>query len=644
MSIMIKIAVPLIATILLSACGGSGTKNAKKSTDDTDSTPATSTPTITTPPETTPPKTTTPPVIPPPTTAPPVTPPPKTAPPVVPPKTSSTSHKVKNQSEASKFLNRATFGPTVKSINNLVGKKTYENWLNEQYNAKPTLHTPKVKELGKKMCANENDDGEKNIDSWEYVFPRHQIWWETAMDSKDQLRQRVAFALSEILVISNSEGLGLSEFELAVTSYYDILVKHAFGNYRDILEDVTLHPAMGDFLSMTRNQKENIAEGIRPDENYARELLQLFAIGVHELNIDGTDKLDANNQPIPTYNQKTIEEFAKVFTGWTYSGVDWNEYYGNADHTKPLVAIEKYHDKKQKTLLNGAISPASQTAKTDLKFALDNIFKHDNVAPFISKQLIKRLITSNPSPAYVARVATIFNDNGKGVKGDLKAVVNAIMLDDEALAAKKPNTFGKLREPLLRMSHLWRAFSMQKSLKKGHYWQSDRTCGQGSYPFFIFWDSITNFGEQTAQNPLGAKSVFNFFRPDYSPNGALNDKGLAAPEFQIMNENTLTSNTNLLHYMVMFFSDTKALKPKLDDHSLLNLSKEAELAKDTDKLLNHLSLILLNNEMSASLRAILKEHLNLKDIYPEEKDEALLAKAQEAILLIISSPEYLIQR
>jgi len=558
------------------------------------------------------------------------------------PPSSSSNHTIKNKTEASKFLNRSTFGPTKNSINALVSKKTYENWLSEQFNTAATLHAPQVKTLANNMCANINSNGETVIDSWEFAFARHQIWWKTAIKSDDQLRQRVALALSEILVISSSEGLGLSEFEYAIASYYDILVKNAFGNYRDILEEVTLHPAMGDFLSMTRNQKANAAEGVRPDENYAREILQLFTIGVHELNIDGTEKQGSNGKAIATYNQKTIEEFAKVFTGWNYADIDWHDYFGSADHKLPLVAVEQYHDTTEKKLLNNEVSPSGQSAKDDLTFALNNIYKHPNIAPFISKQLIQRLVTSNPTPAYVRRVATIFNDNGSGVKGDLKAVVKAILLDDEALAENKPDNFGKLREPLLRISHLWRTFKMQSSLKKGHYWEPDKTCGKGNYPYFIFWDAITSFEKKTAQSPLGAKSVFNFFRPDFSPNGVLNDQGLVAPEFQIINENTLTSNTNLLHDMVTYFSDDNAPTPKLEGHSKLNLSEEASLAQNTDELLDHLSLVLLNNEMSTSLRDILKEHLDLPDAY-KDADKPLLEKAREAILLIISSPEYLIQ-
>ena len=597
MSRIIKIAILCVIPLLVNACGGGGSGDDGTKAD----TPLTDTPT-----------------------------------------TSIGSSKVANQRDAARFLTRSTFGPTKNSINNLLAKETYENWLNEQFTASPTYHLPRVKNLSVKMCSDKNDQGEKS-DSWEIQFPRHHVWWEAATKAEDQLRQRVAFALSEILVISDSEGLGLSGYQLAVTSYYDILVKHAFGNYRTLLEEVTLHPAMGDFLSMSRNQKANEEGTIRPDENYARESLQLFTIGVHELNIDGTEKLDANNEAIPTYNQKTIEEFAKVFTGWSYADKEWNRYAGNSDRTKPLKAFEEYHDTSAKNLLNGAISPAGQTAQADLDFALDNIFNHPNVGPFISKQLIKRLVTSNPSPEYVARVAEKFNDNGSGVKGDMKAVVAAILLDDEALSTNKPVNFGKLREPMLRMSHLWRAFNMQTSLRVGHYWDAERTCGQNSYPSYNFYNSLPSFASTTGQGPMQARSVFNFFRPDFTPTGLLNDNGLSAPEFQIINENTMVGSTNLYHLLIEKFSTSDAFNPRLGDYSKFDLREVTTLAADTEKLLNYLSLVLLNKEMSASLRTILTEHLNQVDVYDEGR-EGQFQKAREAIMLIVSSPEYLIQR
>jgi hypothetical protein len=314
-----------------------------------------------------------------------------------------------------------------------------------------------------------------------------------------------------------------------------------------------------------------------------------------------------------------------------------------------LIAVEKYHDTSEKTLLKDETIPAKQSAKADLTQALDNIFKQANVAPFISKQLIQRLVTSNPSPAYVKRVSEVFNNNGKGIKGDLEAVVSAILLDEEALSpSKQTDNFGKLREPVLRLSHLWRAFKMQASLKIGHRWDADKTCGQGTYSYYNFWSGMSGFGNKIGQGPLQASSVFNFFRPDFSPNGALNDKGLSAPEFQIINENTIVGASNLIHNMITEFSDSKplvqALKGKGKEQlSQLNLGIETTLAKDTNELLSHLDLVLLNNEMSDPLKTILQEHLNKPKIYVSG-EEGQLEKAREAILLITSSPEYLIQR
>ena len=565
------------------------------------------------------------------------------APDPVTPEPSNNDVKVSNQSNAAKFLNRATFGPTEESINQLLNQSTYQNWINEQFSTAPTYHLPQVKILGKKMCANLNDDGETRVDSWEYRFPRHHVWWEAATKADDQLRQRVALALSEILVISDSDGLGLSVFHLAVTSYYDVLIKHAFGNYRDLLEEVTLHPAMGDFLSMTRNQKENTEGTIRPDENFARENLQLFTIGVHELNIDGTKKRDGSNNFIPTYDQKMIEEFAKVFTGWSYADKEWHQWAGQANRLVPLKAFEEYHDTSAKTLLDGETSPSGQTAQEDLDFALDNIFKHPNIAPFISQQLIQRLVTSNPTPEYVARVAEKFNDNGDGIKGDMKAVVSAILLDEEALAETKPDSFGKLREPMLRMSHLWRVFKMQPSLRTGHYWEPERGCGQGNYPSYNFYQAISRLNRDLGQGPLQARSVFNFFRPDFSPNGLLNDNGLVAPEFQIINENTMVSSTNLYHLLVERFATDETFTPALEKYSNFDMSDVTDMASDTDDLLDYLDLVLLNNEMSSSLRTILAEHLNTPDVFGDAR-EGQFQKAREAIMLVIGSPEYLIQK
>ncbi len=661
MSKKYKVAILFISMLALTACGGGGSSsnnNAQAPEPSTPVTPDPVTPDPVTPDPVTPDPVAPDPVAPDPVTPDPVTPDPLTPDPVTPdpvtpdpvtpdlvtpePVTPDLNN-VKNQSDAAKFLNRATFGPTKDSIDELMARNTYENWINDQYNTNPSYHFSRVKSLGQKMCAHINDEGEIRVDSWEYRFARHHIWWDNAAKANDQLRQRVALALSEILVISDSEGLGLAEYHLAVTSYYDVLVKHAFGNYRDLLEDVALHPAMGDFLSMTRNQKENEDGTIRPDENFARENLQLFTIGVHELNLDGTKKRDGNNEFIPTYDQKTIEEFAKVFTGWSYADKNFHEWAGNANRTIPLKAFEDYHDTSAKTLLGGEISPSGQTALADLRFAMDNIFKHPNIGPYIGKQLIQRLVTSNPSPAYVSRVASKFNDNGNGVKGDMKAIISAILLDPEALAETKPDNFGKLREPMMRMSHLWRAFKMQPSLRIGHYWNSDKRCGQGTYPSYNFYGGLPQFNRDLGQGPLQARSVFNFFRPDFSPNGLLNDNGLNAPEFQIINENTMVSSTNLFNQLIEKFSTDQAFTPALEQLSEFDMRDVTNLASNTDNLLDYLDLVLLNNEMSNPLRDILKEHLDAPDIFNDGR-EGQFQKAREAIMLIVDSPEYLIQR
>jgi len=601
MALIFKIAVLSISILTLSACGGGGDSSGN-SPAPTSETPSTSPNN----PDDTPDNPVTDPDT-------PVTEPESPIP---------EAAKVENQAQAALFLNRATFGATEKDINDLVAKTTYENWITEQYM---------------------DEDGSLRVDSWEYGLPRQHVWWDTAANSDDQLRQRVALALSEILVVSDSEGLGLSSYQLAVTSYYDVLVKHALGNYRDLLEEVALHPAMGDFLSMSRNQKENEDGTIRPDENFARENLQLFTIGVHELNIDGTKKRDANNNFIPTYNQKTIEEFSKVFTGWSYQDKNWRQWAGRANRLVPLKAFEEYHDTSAKTLLNGEVSPSGQTAQADLDFALDNIFKHPNVGPYISQQLIQRLVTSNPSPAYVARVAEKFNDNGDGVKGDMKSVIKAILLDEEALEETKPDNFGKLREPMIRMTHLWRVFNMKPSLRIGHYYNAGNTCNQGSYPSYNFYSPLHRFNNDLGQGPLQARSVFNFFRPDFSPTGLLNDNGLSAPEFQIINENTMVSSTNLFHLLIEKFSTDQTFTPALQEFSNFEMKDVTDMAANTNTLLNYLDLVLLNNQMSPSMRTILEEHLNTPDIFKDAR-EGQFQKARDAIMLIISSPEYLIQR
>ena len=346
---------------------------------------------------------------------------------------------------------------------------------------------------------------------------------------KDQLRQRLGFAYSQIFVISDQSDFALDGY--GITAYYDLLLDNAFNNYRDLLENISLSPMMGQYLSMLGNEKPDSTKNIRPDENYAREIMQLFSIGLVELNLDGTPKTDANGRAIPTYDQSVIEGFAHVFTGWNYAGTNqrsWNQWdnYNNLQLMEPL---ESYHDKGKKKLLRGHVIPANQKTRKDFSQALDNIFHHPNVGPFIGKQLIQRLVTSNPTPDYVARVASVFNNNGEGVRGDMLAVVKAILLDVEARKGHVmyPKRFGKVKEPLLKLTNLWRAFDVYSS--------------DGTLDF-------VDLHHQVSQAPLSAPSVFNFYSPNYAPPGEIARLAMVSPEMQITTENAVVRFNNFLSY------------------------------------------------------------------------------------------------
>jgi len=373
-----------------------------------------------------------------------------------------------------------------------------------------------------------NDD-----EDFRYIS-RIDAWWKAVMQSDDQLRQRVAFALSEILVVSDLNNDLRSQPEGMVT-YYDLLLTHAFGNFRDLLEAVTLSPIMGTYLSHLGNEKADDALNIRPDENYAREVMQLFTIGLDELNQDGTVKLDANGNTIATYGQAEIEGFARVFTGWTFAGSETFKRKSR-DYVAPMQAFEEYHSQKQKTLLNGDVIPQGYSAQESLQLALDNLFNHQNVAPFISKQLIQRLITSNPTPQYVERIASVFNDNGEGVRGDLAAVVKAIYLDDEARHYGSVLSYqGKIKEPLLKTVQFWRNLNARSP--------------EG---FYKTWNLVDRYG----QGPMQSSSVFNFFRPDYQP-AQLRADALVAPELQIAGDATLIGTMNE-HFADLVWSTAEA--------------------------------------------------------------------------------------
>lgn len=540
-------------------------------------------------------------------------------------------------SKASRFLTQSSFGPTLSDINHLLSLGNYIAWLNEQFLEPITLQLPAMRSMMIKMCdVNETDPpaitGGNDL-------ARAQVWWNTTVNGKDQLRQRVALALSEILVVSGRGALTNSQLGLA--DYYDVLAKNAFGNYRDLIEEITLHPAMGRYLGMLRNEKANLVQNTRPDENYAREIMQLFTLGVYELNIDGSLVLDEDNKPVPIYGQSDIEEFAKIYTGWDFNNAtSWrNLWIGNGDTIHPMIAFEQFHDSSEKNLLDGFVIAAGGSAMQDLNAALDHLFNHKNIAPFISKQLIQRLVTSNPTKEYVERVAKVFNNNGANEKGDLKAVIKAILLDVEARNGNQtlPESFGKMREPILRISHLWRAFPVMPVILEGPFFGGD-LCGQGEYEFYKipYPRGLNHFDSTLGQTILRSPTVFNFFLPDYSPPGAIRDQNLVAPEFQILTENNLVNTFNAIISMVH-----NSNRPTTWNWTTIDTTLELALADTPEELLNHLNLVLLNDLMSVELRQILTNHLG--QVFPEGA-EGQQAKVTDSIKLIVTSPEYLIQQ
>jgi len=513
---------------------------------------------------------------------------------------------------AARLLAQATFGTTLEDIAE-VKSRGIAGWLEHQFTLEGTSHL---------QYSNENDGSGSNSEV------RMNKWWLDAVDAEDQLRARVAFALSEIFVVSNvQQTLGYAE--IGLTNYYDMLRGHAFGDFRQLLTDVTLSPVMGVYLSMMQNAKADQATNTRADENFAREVMQLFTIGLHELNIDGTPLLVDGN-PVPTYTQADVSEYARVFTGWGYAVSNrWNalpdSQYSN--FLLPMVPFPEYHDTGQKRLLRGVVSPAGLSAEEDVKIALDSLFDHPNVGPFIAKQLIQRLITSNPSTGYVARVATKFNDNGSGVRGDLKAVVRAIFLDEEARYGHTTIAdFGKLREPVIRLSHLWRAFNAQYV--------------DGFSIYSTNSPQLKDTSPVIGQQALGANSVFNFFHPDYAPLGPIRDKGLLAPESEIYTENYILSTTTYLNTYIHKFYDAGPGAGGVQFNTYIDIKPQVALAENPDAFLDEIDLVLLSGQMSSEMRTILKAHMSTLPDTAEGKAQRVL----DVIGLTMASPAYLVQK
>lgn len=514
--------------------------------------------------------------------------------------------------DASRFSSRATLGLTYAEIEALAGMG-HETWLELQFLAPIERHLSVVDDLLQRLEDGEFDEAD-NADFLRFVFRRY-AWWHNAIQANDVLRQRIAFALSEIFVVS--EVGNLEGFPRALPQYYDQLLENAFGNFRLLLRSVTLSPAMGTYLSHLNNRKADPANNIFPDENYAREVMQLFSIGLFELNTDGSRKTDANGDPIPTYTNPDIREFAKIYTGLSFGGepATFGRQFPK-NYMAPMAMFEAFHETSEKNLLNGLVLPAGQTGMQDIEDALDNLFLHPNVGPFIGKQLIQRLVTSNPSADYIERVANAFNDNGNGERGDMKALIRAVLLDPEAVAP--PNSypgFGKLREPLLRIVATLRQFNVEND--SGEYYN-------GGY----YVQNVLK------QHPLASPSVFNFFLPAHSPAGEIAEANMVAPEFQITTSTTVMAVTNLADFMVIggFLSDVQA--PPFST-ATLNFDEYNDVASDISSLIDRLDVVLTYGTLSPETRSAIEDALNgIAD---------LEFRAKFAIYLFLISPDYAVQ-
>lgn len=549
-------------------------------------------------------------------------------------------------SEAFRFLNQASFGATEDSARALIAlgdsSNSYARWIDAQITKPTSLLLPAVEAAYPNPVPTGFNVGSLNA-------VRLETWFANAVRGEDQLRQRVAFALSEIFVVSQIGAL--QNLPNATADFHDLLARHAFGNYRDLLEQVTLHPAMGIYLSMLGNQRAVAGTNLRPDENYAREMMQLFSIGLVELNLDGSIKRDASGQPIATYNQDIIEGFARVFTGWKWACPTTNlactftntraqvAPVAGYNQIKPMQLFEAQHEPGEKRVLNysgvalsGGVIPANQGGDRDLRAALDNVFNHPNVAPFISKQLIQKLVTSNPSPAYVQRVAEKFNNDGSGRRGNLEAVVRAILLDAEARAtpsASAAATAGKLKEPLLRLTQLWRAYDARSGGEK-----------LGAARNFSGGASGT-FGQAQGSSP----SVFNFFSPFYAPPGEITDAGLVAPEMQLATEYLNTQTTNFFWTQVTTRTHLNTTRLNVDD-VYIDISNELPLASNPDALIDRVATRLLGDPslLPTELRAAIKAQLERTTIPATNSITAQATRVGDAIYLILISPSYALQR
>ena len=537
-------------------------------------------------------------------------------------------------SDRMRFLEQATFGPTP-ALDSRIRRIGLRTWLAEQFEAPyPSANNPypniplknsdarnATSGCGMFLDAMGNSTPEYNVCTRDHYsqYPLQNWFFKEAFYGDAQLRHRVAWALSQIWVTS---GVDIQQSSHMI-EWHKTLSKHAFGNYRNLMKDMTLNPAMGDYLDMARSTRNN------PNENYPREILQLFSIGLFMLNQDGTVQVDSQGVPIPSYDQTTVNNFTKVLTGWGFCNNTTNPACssltttGTVNFKDPLLLNQNNHDVTAKTLLNypnarNTSIAAGLNGNTEIDLALDNIFYHPNVAPFVSKLLIQHLVTSDPTPAYVGRVAAVFNNNGSGGRGDLKAVVRAILLDAEARGDVKTDAnFGKLREPVQLLTNLFRGFNVRSA--------------SGTQPSDGVVAGLTT---SMAQNVFYAPTVFNYYSPDYVIPGT----SLLGPEFNIMTTGTAIARANFVNTMVFSRINTSGNVPLGTSIDLSEMQALATADTTSNQLLDALNQKMMRGTMSASMRGAI---MTAVQAVPSTSP---LARAQQAIYLIATSSQYQVQR
>lgn len=540
-----------------------------------------------------------------------------------------------DETDAIRFLYQATMGPRVEDVDYLMSTGA-EAWFEEQLTMEPSGHTEAWATIAEEF--GDAADGTQDANGVEL---QHEAFMYAALNNADQLRLRMTYALSQLMVISSDFEFG--HHDQLLQNYVDVLHDNAFGNYRDLLKKVTLHPAMGMFLAMLGNEKADAERNIRPDENYAREIMQLFTIGLQELEQDGTARLDSGGEVIQTYWPIDIQNYAAALTGWYFADLE-SYRFGSTFHSvayskriPPMTAYDDYHQKTQKKLLQNYYVPAGASAEESLETVLDSLFYHPNLAPFVSLHLIKAFVTSNPSPSYVARVSDVFNSNENGERGNLGSVLQAVLFDPEARLpiAEQPSTYGRAKDPLLRYINFQRFFRVASYTGGFGYLQ-----------------------RKPSQLFLRAPNVFNFFSPSHVPNAAFADLGLVAPELEIITSSTLVGDSSHYYYAhsrarldfnLPDATDEEKSNWVCYDYGVLHdMLKSGELTAAIDYLNRYLAQGRLSNDYNQSLVERYAGELEWANTTTHSRtggrENHIDSYLQHMIYQIVSSPEYVIQR